>query len=206
VTRVLLRGSPLTRAELDDALRADGVATLIEDELPRDDMNARVDALAPDVVVLEVEGDEAIADVLPGVDLRSWPPLMLLVGRPDAQWTNAALRTGVRAVVPRDGQDLAAAIAAVAAGFIVLSPDATEPLVPAGSATLRRGAQHSLTAREIEVLRMMAEGMANKAIASKLGISEHTVKFHVGSIFAKLHAGSRTEAVTLGARQGLVML
>jgi DNA-binding NarL/FixJ family response regulator len=63
-----------------------------------------------------------------------------------------------------------------------------------------------LTARELEVLRMMADGAANKAIAWKLGISEHTVKFHVASILQKLHAGSRTEAVTVGIRQGLVLL
>jgi two-component system, NarL family, response regulator YdfI len=63
-----------------------------------------------------------------------------------------------------------------------------------------------LTPREVEVLHMLAEGLGNKTIARRLGISEHTVKFHVGSIFAKLNASSRTEAVTLGVRQGLVML
>ncbi|HKC74673.1 MAG TPA: response regulator transcription factor, partial [Chloroflexota bacterium] len=63
-----------------------------------------------------------------------------------------------------------------------------------------------LTPREIEVLGMLAEGLGNKTIARRLGISEHTVKFHVGSIFAKLDASSRTEAVTLGARRGLIML
>jgi DNA-binding CsgD family transcriptional regulator len=63
-----------------------------------------------------------------------------------------------------------------------------------------------LTPREIEVLGMLAEGLGNKTIARRLGISEHTVKFHVGSILAKLDASSRTEAVTLGARRGLIML
>jgi DNA-binding NarL/FixJ family response regulator len=63
-----------------------------------------------------------------------------------------------------------------------------------------------LTPREIEVLRMLAEGDANKAIAWKLGISEHTVKFHVSSIMSKLGAASRTEAAATGIRQGLVLL
>jgi DNA-binding NarL/FixJ family response regulator len=67
-------------------------------------------------------------------------------------------------------------------------------------------ASEALTPREIEVLAMMAEGLANKTIAYRLNISEHTVKFHVGSIFGKLGAQSRTEAVTLGIRQGLIML
>ena len=63
-----------------------------------------------------------------------------------------------------------------------------------------------LTAREIEVLGMLAEGLGNKTIAVRLGISTHTAKFHVASILAKLGAGSRTEAVTVGMRRGLVVI
>ncbi len=63
-----------------------------------------------------------------------------------------------------------------------------------------------LTPREVEVLRMMADGASNKIIAHKLGISDHTVKFHVTSILSKLNAGTRTEAVMLGVRKGLVYL
>ena len=64
----------------------------------------------------------------------------------------------------------------------------------------------SLTPREIEVLHLLAGGASNKIVAHKLGISDHTVKFHVTSILTKLNAGSRTEAVTLGVRMGLVYL
>ena len=64
----------------------------------------------------------------------------------------------------------------------------------------------ALTPREIEVLRLMADGASNKIIAHRLGISDHTVKFHVASILSKLNAGTRTEAVTLGLRMGLVYL
>lgn len=63
-----------------------------------------------------------------------------------------------------------------------------------------------LTPREIEVLRLIADGAGNKIIAHRLGISDHTVKFHVTSILSKLHAGTRTEAVMLGVRKGLVYL
>ena len=63
-----------------------------------------------------------------------------------------------------------------------------------------------LTPRELEVLRMLAEGEANKTIAWKLGISEHTAKFHVASILTKLDAGSRAEAVAIGIRKGMIML
>jgi DNA-binding NarL/FixJ family response regulator len=64
----------------------------------------------------------------------------------------------------------------------------------------------ALTPRESEVLQMLASGLANKEIAARLTISEHTVKFHVASILGKLGAGSRTEAVSLGIRRGLVLL
>jgi len=63
-----------------------------------------------------------------------------------------------------------------------------------------------LTPRESEVLQMLANGLANKEIAARLSISEHTVKFHVASILGKLGAGSRTEAVSLGIRRGIVLL
>jgi DNA-binding NarL/FixJ family response regulator len=63
-----------------------------------------------------------------------------------------------------------------------------------------------LTAREAEVLRLLAEGLGNKDIAEKLGISEHTIKFHIRSILGKLGAASRTEAVTRGLRSGLIEL
>ena len=61
-----------------------------------------------------------------------------------------------------------------------------------------------ITSRETEVLRMLAEGLANKEIGARLGISEHTVKFHISSILDKLGASTRTEAVTLGIRRGLI--
>ena len=73
-----------------------------------------------------------------------------------------------------------------------------------GAAVSEAGAQ--LTARELEVLRLMADGLGNKGIATALGISSHTAKYHVASVLAKLDAHSRTEAVTKGLREGLLPL
>ena len=100
------------------------------------------------------------------------------------------------------------AIEAVVAGLVVLHPDRVEALrrVWPGRDRSDRVVRESLTARETEVLIMMAEGLGNKSIAARLGISEHTVKFHVASIFTKLKAGSRTEAVAIGVRRGLIMI
>jgi two-component system, NarL family, response regulator YdfI len=66
--------------------------------------------------------------------------------------------------------------------------------------------EEQLTRRELEVLEVLAEGLSNRAIAARLSISEHTVKFHVSSIFAKLGAENRTDAVRRGVRQGLITL
>jgi DNA-binding NarL/FixJ family response regulator len=82
---------------------------------------------------------------------------------------------------------------------------ATAPAAPRPSAG-EAGEQAPLTPRELEVLALLAEGLPNKAIGPRLGISEHTVKAHVTAIFAKLHAGTRAEAVVTAARRGLLML
>ena len=97
---------------------------------------------------------------------------------------------------------LQAALTAVAQGMLVLDPELTPvaPHAPPGDAV------EALTRRELEVLRLLAEGSPNKAIAYRLDISEHTVKFHVNSIFTKLQAQSRTEAVAIATRLGLILL
>jgi len=120
-----------------------------------------------------------------------------------------ALAAGASAILPRDSlpEDLVAALRAVAAGFVVIHPDFTSAAfsgthaVPPLSPPLE-----SLTPREQEVLERIADGLSNKEIAAQLSISEHTVKFHIASILSKLGATSRTEAVTLAIRQGLLLL
>lgn len=106
-----------------------------------------------------------------------------------------------------DGERLALAVRAVAQGLTVIDPAViaaagihVHPRIDAGST----GQGETLTAREREVLALVATGLPNKGIARELGISEHTAKFHVGSLLAKLGAGSRTEAVTLATRRGLL--
>jgi DNA-binding NarL/FixJ family response regulator len=101
------------------------------------------------------------------------------------------------------------AIEAASAGLVVLDPETVDALLlatPSATRALVATPLPLLTPREVEVLSLMAEGVGNKEIAWRLSISEHTVKFHISSIFAKLNATSRTEAVTLGIRQGLIPL
>ncbi|MEM8808576.1 MAG: response regulator transcription factor [Cyanobacteria bacterium P01_G01_bin.38] len=103
---------------------------------------------------------------------------------------------------------LRGAIATVAQGLSVIHPDFTEILFTHSPTLLDDEADliEPLTPREIEVLDQLAQGLSNKAIAKRLNISEHTVKFHISALFSKLNATSRTEAVALGLRQGLIML
>jgi DNA-binding NarL/FixJ family response regulator len=121
------------------------------------------------------------------------------------------LRAGANAVLPRDTDPSVAVAAARAAavGLVAVLREAAPALASAESArTWRVDEDRSphLSPREREVLRLLAAGTGNKGIALRLAISEHTVKFHVASILAKLRASSRTEAVTEGIRRGLVML
>ena len=160
---------------------------------------ADLEALRPDVILTAgIESPES-----EGI------PIVLLASEARPVFSAERFQAGVRAILPPDASPAAilAALDTVAAGLAVIAPLELDTLLPARAETaaLHDGSA-ALTPRELEVLRMMAEGAANKAIAWKLGISEHTVKFHVASILAKLGAGTRTEAVTIGIRKGMVML
>ncbi len=170
-----------------------------------------VEAAQYDVLLVDL-GSERAAVWLRNLGAEPVPPAIVLLTEEARRPLGAeALRAGVRAVLPRhaSGEEIIAAIEAAAAGLIVIHPDTVGALQPGPSASTRAGvviARQPLTPREIEVLGMIAEGLGNKIIAARLGISEHTVKFHIASIFVKLNARSRTEAVTIGVRQGLLMI
>ena len=108
-----------------------------------------------------------------------------------------------------DGAEIAGALRAAASGLASLDRTLLSELAgtPALFATPDSAGAHSeLSAREREVLQLMAGGLPNKTIAVRLGISQHTVKFHVAAILAKFQASSRTEAVSIGVRRGYVSL
>ena len=158
---------------------------------------------SPELTVTDSYPDVVLAAVPP--DELSPAPAIVLLG--EGAWNSDTLRSGVRAILPEDASaaEILAAIQSAAAGLATLDLRDLESLLAATPQPVAAGTT-PLTARELEVLRMLAEGAANKTIAWKLSISEHTVKFHVAQILAKLNAGTRTEAVTLGIRQGLILL
>jgi two-component system, NarL family, response regulator YdfI len=167
---------------------------------------ASVEALRPDVILAALPFED-----LPVAADGITPAVVLLANDDHPGWTREVLRAGVRAVLPRDASqgEILAAVTAAANGLVVLDPRDLEGMLTTPVAAPLAAApaeQPPLTPREIEVLRMMAEGEANKTIAWKLGISEHTAKFHVASILSKLNAASRAEAVAIGLRKGLILL
>ncbi len=217
--RVLIgASSPVVRAGLESLLRPYAQFELVDNRSSDSSFDSSVDSSSglladapPDVVLAEIEPSESAHQVLESFENAAGEnsiPSVLLVRDPPASM-NGALRQGARAVLPANATaaQIAAAIEAVAAGLFVFDPADIEQLLP--SRALNRPSARlvePMTPREIEVLRAMAEGLANKEIAARLGISENTVKFHVGSVMGKLGAASRTEAVTLGIRHGLVLL
>jgi DNA-binding NarL/FixJ family response regulator len=162
-----------------------------------------VEALRPDVVLAALPVEE-LAPPADGVA----PAIVLLSADAQPAWSSEALRLGVRAMLSRDAApaEVLAAVEAASAGLAVVDPHDLEALLSASNPTAASAESTVLTPRELEVLRLMAEGAANKNIAWKLGISEHTVKFHVASILAKLNASTRTEAVAIGIRKGMILI
>ena len=140
-------------------------------------------------------------------------PTVLLAGTLSAAIARSASRLKIRSVLPLviTTHQLVAAIAATVAGFAVTLQEPSSPtgdeiqgIRPEPDNPAQLSPAEHLTAREVEVLRLVALGKGNKEVAAQLNVSEHTVKFHVSSVLAKLGARSRTEAVTIGILRGLV--
>ena len=169
-----------------------------------------VRAAEPDVLVVDLEEYPAAngqaPDFLP--QLATAVPTVALVTNPAPAWISDTLKAGVLGIVSHTASEieLLAALRAVGAGLVTLSPEFGETFGLPADADEFAFAAESLTAREQEVLVLMAEGLLNKEIADRLRISEHTVKFHISSIMGKLGASSRTEAVTRGIRRGILFI
>jgi DNA-binding NarL/FixJ family response regulator len=168
----------------------------------------RVDVVAPDQADVVVRDAAGPREMLAAIAGGFTAPTILLVDDPHADAALAALRAGAAGVLARqsDARELLAALDAIAAGLVVLDASVRDALAPAVTGSSSVVLAEPLTERERQVLAMLAGGLSNRRIAERLAISENTVKAHVASILGKLGATTRTEAVTLGVRLGLVML
>jgi DNA-binding NarL/FixJ family response regulator len=195
---LVVAASPALRAGLLSLLASDRqLDPIVAEGVELGDAGSAPSAIVVDYTAGEPEEILSLAEALPGTAL-------VMIGA-DPATDGPGLSGAPVAYLPSDvdAAALAAAVRAAATGLIVLDPTV------AGATGIHTHARtgenaEALTARESEVLLLVAEGLPNKAIARELGISEHTAKFHVGSLLGKLGAASRTEAVTLATRRGIL--
>ncbi len=204
--RVLVWASyPALRAGLSELVRDEGFEVAAELSSVA---GLEATDVAADVIVAQVDDAGSAQEVARLAELFALPSVVLVASTDAPRDALRDIEAG-RGWISREsnGEELATAIRAVVAGLVVLDPGFAAMLREEPPDTNDHvGGEALLTARELDVLRWLALGLPNKAIALQLGISEHTVKFHVGSVLSKLDARSRTEAVMTAARRGLLTL
>ena len=168
-------------------------------------------------VIVTTDGFETVLQIVDSLGMEDDLSVLLLL---DDEWIEIAetasvvlsqlMSSGLVSLLPMDvsADEIRSAIAAIVSGFTVLHPAFTEALFNQTEQSFvpTEDELEPLTPREIEVLNQLAGGLTNRAIAKTLKISEHTVKFHISAILSKLNVASRTKAVAVGIRTGLVML
>ena len=211
---LVIADDPLARAGLASLLAEQPGCAVVGRASGLDDLPALVEVYRPNVLLWDMswQPDSAIERL--AVLVESTPPVAVLL--PDEGRVAEVWATGVRAILRRDADpgQVAAALRALLQGLGVVDGAFAAALArPVALPTLKPWDDRQtdplieeLTPRELAVLRLVAEGLPNKTIAVKLGISEHTVKFHVNAILGKLGVASRTEAVVRATRLGLIFL
>jgi two-component system, NarL family, response regulator YdfI len=204
--RVLLASaSAVRRAGLETVVKSDPRLKLVGSLSNPRAIEQRGKELQADVILIDLERQSQFA-----FSGRSSLPTVFLIDNPDPGWAAQSLRGGVKAILSRDTrpEEILSAIQAAHSGLVLLSAEITRKLTEHVRAPSQQNGTplERLTSRELEVLGMLAEGLGNRQIADRLGLSDHTIKFHIGSILDKLDASTRTEAVTAALRMGLILL
>jgi DNA-binding NarL/FixJ family response regulator len=210
---VVCANSTVELVRLETLVRSAPSLELVGSILGRADLSQQLADPRPDVLLERSVVDDLEELQFPDSDAKNLATV-LLVAESEFTGALAAIRaadSALRGVLPTwaSTKEIHIAIEAAAGGLLVLHPD-----VARHSETMSSVASHAsspalgqpLSPRENEVLNLLAKGLGNKGIARQLKISEHTVKFHVTSIFNKLNASSRAEAVAVGVRRGLILL
>lgn len=202
--------SAIARAGLEAIVQADDRFAIVHFERDARSLSGQLSTAETDVVLLD-RADAGPIRLSVEVGDFEGAAQVVLVENPTRGELLRLLQDGAKTLLLRDSRpsEITAALQAAAEGLVAMSPELLEILWPAGSEMasfdeLPPG--EPLTSRESEVLSLLADGAANKEIAARLRISEHTVKFHVSSILNKLGATTRTEAVTRGYKEGLIII
>jgi DNA-binding NarL/FixJ family response regulator len=186
-----------------------GIRALLERELPGTEVIcaptaaealAKLPTTRPDVVVIDPsaaggEVEQVVSDLQSSVD----SPIVIFTGNGGARLLADALKAGVKGYVRKDSppEDLVRAIQAAYSGDFYVDPALSSTIV------LEEG-ERTLTVRQRQILQMLADGMQTETVARELGLSTETVRTHTKRILAKLHADTRTQAVAIAIRNGLI--
>lgn len=208
---VLADDHAVVRKGTREYLEEDPAITVVAEATNGLEACALVDECHPDVVILDIQ-----MPVLGGIEAtrrikRAHPDVrvLILTAYDDDPYVLALLQAGADGYVLKnaDPDELVRMVKATAAGGKVLAPDiAARLLARAAGAAPAPERIEPLSERELEVLRLAAQGLTNKAIGQQLAISDRTVQGHLASIYGKLQVGSRTEAVTKALKWGLIEL
>lgn len=203
--------SAVMRAGLEALARADNRFEVVSSERRTADLQMMIRELSPDVVLLDGIDERTTSALAKFIGNANAPTSLVLIDQIRRANILHILQSGARGLLLREAhaENITEALAAVHHGLVVLSPEVLDALAPAvgelpSDDEVPPG--EPLTAREIEVLGLLADGASNREIARRMQISEHTVKFHVSSILNKLGAATRTEAVTRGYKEGLILI
>jgi DNA-binding NarL/FixJ family response regulator len=202
ISIAIMASAEKRRTWLERQLRGDPSLKVISSVSTFPLLRSLLDETPSDVVIVDGTGLDSLTARDWLVEFLDEVPLVLISAGPDGWTFNHLVQTERGAILNHDAstEQIVYAVRAANAGLLVFDssliprPDPGEDLMA------------ELTPREIQVLRLLAEGLVNREIADRLNISEHTIKFHIGSILGKLQASSRTEAVTRGLRSGLIEL
>jgi len=210
---VLADDHAVVRKGIREFLEEEGDITVVAEASDGDQAIALVAKHQPDVAVLDIQmpgvsGIEATRRIKAG-----YPevPVLILTAYDDDPYIFALLQAGASGYILKtaNSAELVQAVRAVHRGESALDPAVTQKVVQQLTTGRPLGAQatiETLTDREVEVLRLVAKGLTNKAIGQALGISDRTVQGHLANIYGKLHVSSRTEAVTKALKQGWITI
>jgi DNA-binding NarL/FixJ family response regulator len=205
---LVVASDPLARAGLSSLASALPGFRIVGQVDASEQVRQAIDAYEPQICVWDLGWSSGETwNIVIDATLGRTEGLPIVALAADAEQAARAWRSGLRNILARTAAEefLAQALVAAKMGLWVLDPELFGSAGPLRFEPTGDG-DEPLTARELEVLRLLAQGLANKEIGRRLSISEHTVKFHINGIMGKLGAQSRTEAVVRATRLGMVML
>ena len=191
---------PVVRAGIRAVLEGSFPAPRVTDAATIEEAAEMVDGEPPDVVIIDPwKAGVDVAQVVDRLKRELKAPIVIFTSDGGARLLSEALKAGVKGYVRKDSpsEDLVRAIEAARSGEFYVDPGLSSTIV------LDEG-DRTLSARQREILQMLADGMQTDAVAEKLGLSTETVRTHTKRILAKLEASTRTQAVAIGIRHGLI--